>query len=139
MPLSISLAEKEGIETVDLKGRLTLGLEDRIFRKYIEGALAEGKTRIVVNLAGVKEIDDAGVESLITALEKCKKAGGRLALSNVHPAIVEPLTVAKLKASIEVFGSEQEGINSFFPDRCVAPVDLSRLIRQINREKEKYW
>lgn len=138
MPLSVTLAEKEGIQTIELKGRLTLGTEERIFRDRMEELLlTEGKTRIVVNLDGVTEIDETGMESLLCAQEKCKQAGGRLVVSNLHPALVEPLTIAKLKASIEVFGSEQEGINCFFPDRCVAPVDLSRYIQLAHREKGK--
>lgn len=134
MPLSITLSEKEGIQTAALEGRLILGAEELIFRNRIEKVLAEGKTRIVVDLDGVTEIDETGMESVVCATEACRAAGGQLVLSRLHPALIEPLTLAKLKASVEVFGSEQEGINSFFPNRCVAPVDLSPYVRSARHE-----
>lgn len=135
MPLSLTLSEKEGIQTVDLEGRLSQGKEEVIFRDCIRALLAQGKNRIVVNVGDVTEIDEPGMESLICALVKCQEAGGRLVLANLHPALIEPLTMGKLKASVEVFGSEQEGINSFFPERCVAPVDLSRFIRHDSQDR----
>jgi anti-anti-sigma factor len=137
MPLSITLSDKEGIQTLELKGRLTLGTEDAFFRDRVEKVLAEGKTRIVVNLNEVTEIDDSGMESLLCAQEKCQEAGGHLVLSNLHPALIQPLTMAKLKASAEVFDAEQEGINSFFPDRRVAPIDISRYVRPVHGEEEE--
>jgi anti-anti-sigma factor len=135
MPFSITLSEKEGIQTVALQGRLALGTEEVIFRDCIGALLAQGKNRIVVNLGEVTEIDDPGMESVLCARVKCQEAGGRLVVANLHPALIEPLTMAKLKASAEVYGSEQEGINSFFPDRCVAPVDLSRFLRHAHAEQ----
>jgi anti-anti-sigma factor len=135
MPFSITLSEKEGIQTVELKGCLTLGTAEVIFRDCIGVVLAQGKRRIVVNLGEVTEIDETGMESLLCAMEKCHESGGRLVLANLHPALIEPLTMAKLKASAEVFGSEQEGINSFFPERYVAPVDLDQLLRRFNQDK----
>lgn len=135
MPFSITVSEKEGIQTVELQGRLTLGVEEVIFRNCIGALLTHGKNRIVVNLSEVTEIDEPGMESILCALAKCQEAGGRLVLANLHPALIEPLTMGKLKASVEVFGSEQEGINSFFPERCVTPVDLSRFIRHDSQDR----
>lgn len=135
MPLSITLTEKEGIQALELEGRLTLGSEEVIFRDSMEAVLAQGKNRIVVDLREVIEIDDVGMESLITAQAKCRDAGGNLVLANLHPALIQPLTTGKLKASLDVFGSEQEGINSFFPNRCVAPVDLSRYIKRLAHQE----
>ena len=79
MPFSITVSEKEGIQTVGLQGRLTLGVEEVIFRDCIGALVAHGKNRIVVNLGGVTEIDEPGMESILCARVKCQEDRGRLA------------------------------------------------------------
>jgi anti-sigma B factor antagonist len=124
MSLKIIQREQEGIEIVDLIGRLTFGQEDLAFRSELDELVRAGKNRVVLNLNDVSEMDTSGLGTLLFALAKLQKAGGGLALVNVKPLHIEILVAAKLTAMFEVFKDDQHAVNSFFPGREVQRYDI---------------
>ena len=115
MALAIAHRGREGIEILDLDGRLVFGEEDLQFRNEIDKLLRAGKNRVVLNLARLAEIDTTGLGTLLFALAKLRKEGGGLALVNLRSSHIELLELTKLETVFEVFDDEQEAINSFFP------------------------
>lgn len=137
MGLEIGHRELEGIEIVDLQGRLTFGDEDLQFRNDIDKLARTGKNRVVLNLAGVTDIDTTGLGTLLFALAKLRKAGGGLALVNLNPSHIELLVLAKLETVFEVFGDEQNAINSFFPGREIQRFDILEFVRSMPQRQGK--
>jgi anti-sigma B factor antagonist len=137
MGLEIGHRELEGVEIVDLEGRLTFGEEDLQFRDEIDNLVRTGKNRLVLNLAGVTDIDTTGLGTLLFALAKLRKAGGDLALVNLNPTHIELLVLAKLETVFEVFGDEQNAINSFFPGREIRRYDILEFVRSIRQKQAK--
>ena len=137
MGLEIGHRELEGIEIVDLQGRLTFGEEDLQFRTDIEKLVRTGKNRLVLNLAGVTDIDTTGLGTLLFALAKLRKVGGGLALVNMNPSHIELLVLAKLETLFEVFGDEQNAINSFFPGREIQRFDILEFVRSMPQGQPK--
>lgn len=137
MGLEIGHRELEGIEIVDLEGRLTFGEEDLQFRNEIDKLVRTGKNRLVLNLARVTDIDTTGLGTLLFAMAKLRKAGGALALVNLNPTHIELLVLAKLEAVFEVFGDEQNAINSFFPGREIRRYDILEFVRSIRQKQPK--
>jgi anti-sigma B factor antagonist len=131
MALEIERREQEGISILRLTGRLTFGPEDMELNDEIRRALAARRTRLVVDLGGVGKIDSAGLGTLLYARAELRRAGGGLRLADLQPAHMQVLVVAKLETVFDVFGSEQDAINSFFPDRKVAHYDLLELVTSI--------
>jgi anti-sigma B factor antagonist len=129
MSLEIVQREQEGIEIVDLKGRLTFGPEDLHFRSELDRRVREGKNRVVLNLNDVSEMDTTGLGTLLFALAKLRKAGGDLALVNLQPSHIAVLMAARLSTVFEVFKEDQDAINSFFPGREVQRYDLLEYVR----------
>ncbi len=86
--LEIIHREDQGIGILDLKGRLTFGLEDLEFRNDVESTLASGKIRLVFNLSGLDEIDTTGLGTILFAGGKARDAGGDLAICNSNPSHV---------------------------------------------------
>lgn len=129
MSLEIVHREQEGIVIVDLKGRLTFGPEDLHFRSELDGLVRAKKTRVVLNLDQVNEIDTTGLGTLLFALAKLQKSGGGLALVNLKSAHIEVLVAARLAEVFEVFKTDQDAINSFFPDREVQRYDILEFVR----------
>ena len=71
--LGIIHREDQGIGILDLKGRLTLGLEESIeFRNDVESTLASGKIRLVFNLSGLDELDATGLGTILFAGGKAR-------------------------------------------------------------------
>jgi anti-sigma B factor antagonist len=133
----ISEREVEGIEVLDLRGRLTFGEEDLQFRDEIGKLVQAGKIHIAMNLCKVSEIDTTGLGTLLFALVKLRKVGGRLALFNLNPKHLELLVMMKLEAVIEIFKDQQDAIDSFFPDRQVKHFDILKFVESMQRNPDR--
>ncbi len=136
MALQVTRREQDGISILKLKGRLTFGEEDILLNDEIRHALAARRVRLVINLAGVDKIDSAGLGTLLYARAELRRAGGGLALANLHPAHLKTLLVARLETVFNVFGGELDAVNSFFPDRKVPHYDLLALVNSLSHTHE---
>lgn len=129
MSLEIVQREQEGIAIVDLNGRLILGEADLDFRSELDKLVRIGKSRVVLNLHDVSEIDTTGLGTLLFALAKLRKSGGGLALVNLKASHIKVVLEAKLAAVFEVFTTDQDAINSFFPGREVQRYDILEFVQ----------
>ena len=129
MTLAIVQSEQEGITIVDLKGPLTFGSADAHFRSELDKLVQAKQIRVVLNLDGVSEIDTTGLGTLLFALAKLQKAGGGLALVDLKPLHIAVVLEAKLAAVFEIFKTDQDAINSFFPGREARRYDILQFVR----------
>jgi anti-anti-sigma factor len=129
MSLEIVYREQEGIQIVDLKGHLTLGPGDSHFRSELDKLVLAKQIRVVLNLDDVGEIDTAGLGTLLFALAELQKAGGGLALVNLKPLHIAVVLEAKLEAIFEIYKTDQDAINSFFPGREARRYDILEFVR----------
>ena len=137
MPLQITAREQEGIQIVDLHGRLTLGPEDLVFRTELDALVRAGKNRVVLNLTQVNDLDSTGLGTLLFALAELQKAGGNLALVNMSHPHLELLVEARLDATFRIFADDQDAINSFFPDRELKHYDILEFVRSRQQKPAK--
>jgi anti-sigma B factor antagonist len=135
MALKIIRRQQEGISVIQLTGRLVFGEEDNLLNDEIRRALAARRFRLVMDLGGVDKIDSAGLGTLLYARAELRRAGGGLALANLRPAHLETLLIAKLETVFDVYGCEQDAINSFFADRAVPHYDLLELVTSLRHAR----
>jgi anti-sigma B factor antagonist len=135
MALEIARREQEGVSILRLKGHLIFGPEDLALDDEIRRALAVHSVHLVIDLGGVDKIDSAGLGTLLYARAELRRAGGGLALANLHPAHMKVLLVARLETVFDVFGNELDAINSFFPERKVPHYDLLELVSSIRQAR----
>ncbi len=138
MALKITRREQEGISILQLKGHLTFGQGDIVLDDEIRHALAARRVRLVIDLGDVDKIDSAGLGTLLYARAELRRAGGGLALANLHPSHIQVFLVAKLETVFKVYGSELDAINSFFPDREVPQYDLLQLVTSIRQARNTH-
>src|SRR5271166_2026233 len=138
MALKITRREQEGISILQMKGHLKFGQEDNVLNDEIRHALAARRVRLVIDLGGVDKIDSAGLGTLLYARAELRRAGGGLALANLHPSHIQVFLVAKLETVFEVYGTELDAINSFFPDRKVPHYDLLQLVTSIRQARNTH-
>jgi anti-sigma B factor antagonist len=131
MRLKVTRREQDGISVLQLKGRLTLGPEDELLNDEVQHALAVRKVRVVLDLSGLDKMDSAGLGSLLGARAELTRAGGGLALANLNSAHMKALLVARLETVFEIFGSDADAINSFFPERHVPHYDLLTVLASL--------
>lgn len=129
MPLEIVTRKQEGIEILDLKGRLTFGEEDLRLREELEKLGREKKTKVVMDLDNLHQIDTTGFGTLLFAQETLRASGGGLALARLKPAHIEVLMKAKLEVVFDIYEDDQDAVNSFIPGRLAARYDVLEFVR----------
>lgn len=134
MSLDIQQREREGITILDFKGRLTMGEESVQFRGKVEALIRDGISNLILNLAGVDYIDSTGLGTLVICSTSFRKANGTIKLLNVNKRNIELLVMTKLATVFEFFSTEQDAINSFFPDRAVRHFDILDFVREMKEE-----
>jgi anti-sigma B factor antagonist len=128
MSLDIRESSREGVDILSLKGRLTVG-EASSVREKINAVIAIGTVNVLLNLQNVEYIDSTGLGALVICFTSLKKAGGALKLVNPNKRNVELLLLTKLHTIFEVFNDEQDGVNSFFPDREIKHFDILSFVQ----------
>ena len=113
-----------------MKGRLIVGQPSGLLRETITQIAAGGSINVILNLAHVEYIDSTGLGSMVICFTSLQKAGGALKLLSLTKRNIELLVLTKLATVFEIFGDEQEAINSFFPDREVKHFDILNFVQQ---------
>ena len=135
MHLEIQKRETEGITILDLKGRLILGPEDLSLRERALALLDRGTRRLIVDLKDVSHIDTAGFGSLLFCSEKFRSSGGRLVIANLGPEQVSASNILQLEITLEIYSTELDAVNSFFPDRVVPHYDILQLVEELKNRR----
>ena len=78
MALKFTNREVDGVSVVALDGRIVLGEESNALRERVKALVAEGKKKIVLNMANVTFIDSAGLGTLVAAHHSAKSQGAAL-------------------------------------------------------------
>lgn len=129
MSLEINRREREGILILDLAGRITVGEEASRLREALREAAAAGRVNVLLNLEKVDYIDSTGLGALVMGYTSLRKAGGKLKLANLSRRNVELLVFTKLETVFEIFDSELDAVNSFFPGRAVRRFDILSFVQ----------
>lgn len=113
MALRMTDREVNGVNVIDLEGRIVLGEESNAFREKVKGLLAAGKKKIVLNLANVTYIDSAGLGTLVATFHSARSQGATLKLANLGQKFKEVLQVTKLMTVFDTYENEAAAVQSF--------------------------
>ena len=104
---SISITERrvDDVTILELDGRLVLEEGEIPLRDCVDRLVAEGHSRIVLDLRRVTRLDSAGIGMLVCKYMTALRRGGALKL----------LQITRLFTVFEVFESEEEAVRSFGP------------------------
>ena len=110
--MEIRVTEHLDFITLNLKGRLDIAssanLKDDILRH-----VANGRNRIILNLAQVDFINSSGLGTLVSILKEVRLAKGRLVLSNLASYVQEIFEITQLCNIFEIFASEADAQDVF--------------------------
>ena len=98
---------------LDLRGRMTVSEETTPAADTVRRLLAEGRRKILLNLAHVPFVDSLGIGDIVRAFAATQRAGGTLRLCGVNERIRGVLVDTRLVDVIDAFESEQLGLDSF--------------------------
>ena len=113
MTVRMTNSEVDGVSVVKLDGRIVLGDESNALREKLKSLSAEGKKKIVLNMAEIKYIDSSGLGILVAAHVSAKKQDASIRLCHLGDKFHELLQITKLLTVFDVYDSEAAAIRSF--------------------------
>jgi anti-anti-sigma factor len=75
MSVRMTNSEVDGVSVVELDGRIVLGEESNSLGEKLKSLIAEGKKKIVLNVADIKCIDSAGLGTFGCRLSQRQNSG----------------------------------------------------------------
>ena len=111
--MTITTREVSHVTVVDINGRITLGDETEQLRSTVRNLIAEGKKKIILNLAHVDFIDSSGVGELVSSFTAVRNAGGDLKLLSLTKKVNDVLNVTKLYTVFDIKEDEFTAVKSF--------------------------
>ncbi|HLG32727.1 MAG TPA: STAS domain-containing protein [Ignavibacteriaceae bacterium] len=111
--MKIKTTEKYEAVIIELKGNVMGGDDTKEFNELLHKLIDKGKTRIVVDLGGVKFMNSSGLGMLIGGLTTVKKADGVFKLANVTDKIESLLIITKLITIFETYDSVDKAVEAF--------------------------
>ena len=96
-----------------LTGEMLLDDGDLVFRRHVHELIDRGRTKILVDLAGVTYIDSSGVGMMAAKLKTVRDQGGDIRLLRLNTRGHRLFSVAKLHTVFEIFNDEAMAIRSF--------------------------
>jgi anti-sigma B factor antagonist len=135
MSLEIQDRRREGIDILELKGRITAGPEAGALRDRVSALSSAGSRNFVLDLAHVDYIDSTGLGTLVICATSLRKNGGNIKLLNLNRRNIELLVMTKLATVFEIFTDEQDAVNSYFPDRKIKTFDILDFVQQMKKEE----
>jgi len=110
--LYLSERREGDITILDLKGRIRIN-SSTFLHKAIRCLLDEGKTKILLNLAGVTDIDSIGLGELISSQITLSNRGGEIKLIHLTDRVRDLMTITKLLTVFDVYDNEPDALSSF--------------------------
>jgi anti-sigma B factor antagonist len=135
MDLRLDQREREGIQILDLRGHLKVGGSEVTLRTTINTLVKTNTLKVILNLAEVTRIDTDGLQALVFCYTQIRKCGGALRLARLNIEHLSLNVLTKLNTVFEVFGDEQDAVNSFFPGRAVRQYDVLEWVRGQERTR----
>src|SRR5260370_25779289 len=129
MSLEIETKEREGITILDLHGRITMGEEAGKFRQVVQDLARGANPKLILNMQHVDYIDSTGLGAIVMSSTSFRKAGGEVKLLNLNRRHIELLVATKLTTIFEIFGDEQDAVNSILPGREIKPLESLRVVK----------
>ena len=113
MALQIVEKEVKGVIVLELSGRIILGEESSQLRNKVRELLNQGKTRLVLDLGNVAQVDSTGLGTLVASYTTAQSQGTAMKLANLTKRVDELMHITKLVTVFETYDSVDKAVQSF--------------------------
>jgi anti-sigma B factor antagonist len=113
MGLQISSRKSGGITILEVRGRITIGRGNDALSTELRKLAEAGPCNVIVNLAGVTQVDSSGISTIVRTFVTAERRGGQLKLLNPTGHVREVLELTRLIRSIPTYEDEATALASF--------------------------
>ncbi|HEX6864575.1 MAG TPA: STAS domain-containing protein [Thermoanaerobaculia bacterium] len=111
--MNVNVRQRDDVNVLDLKGRITIGSGEVALRNAVQEALNSGAKKVLINMKEVSTIDSSGIGELVSAYTTATNRGAKLRLANLPAKVTDILTITQLITVFDVYDSEDAAIQSF--------------------------
>lgn len=103
------------VTVLDMSGRVVLSEpgSDAQLKDSVAGLVASGARQVIINVAGVTDIDTSGLSALVSTNITIARTGARLKLIGLTPRLRHLLHVTRLDAVFDICETEQQALDGF--------------------------
>ena len=113
--VQIAAREREGVTILDISGSMSGSAS--ALHTDVQAALDRSTVGVVLNLEQTNYIDSTWLGAIVQSFAKLGASGRRLKLLNPPAALMQLFVITHLSEIFDIFTSEDDGVNSFFPAR----------------------
>ncbi|HTM49939.1 MAG TPA: STAS domain-containing protein [Bryobacteraceae bacterium] len=113
MSANLTTRQVGDVSLVDVSGRITLGEGSSALRQLLRDLLAQGHTKILLNVRNVSYIDSSGIGELVSGFTTVANQGGTLKLLGLTNRIKDLLQITKLYTIFDIHEDEAHAVRSF--------------------------
>jgi anti-sigma B factor antagonist len=111
--LHITEHQADDVTVLVLAGEMLVDDGDVAFGRRIAELIKAGRVKLVVDLAGVQQIDSSGVGMMVAKTKALRAGLGDMKLVRPTPRTERVLSMMKLTAMFETFGDEAAAVASY--------------------------
>jgi anti-sigma B factor antagonist len=111
--LNISVRQAGDVTILDLGGKVTIGEGSIALRTAVRNLIAEGKTKVLLNMSDISYCDSSGIGELVSSFSAIQREGGTMKLLNLTKKLKELMSITKLLTVFDNFEDEETALASF--------------------------
>ena len=111
---------------LDVTGAIRIGTDAVALRNSVRLLIDEGKSKILLNLSGVSQIDSSGLGELIASHIALNEKGGAIKLVNLTDRVREVMIITKLVTVFDIYDDEEEAVASFDTEALIVQSSEAR-------------
>jgi anti-sigma B factor antagonist len=120
MMVKVTTRDRDNVTILDVAGTSATRQVFSALRDRIWELVRAGSNRILINMAGINDIDSLGMGELVGAYITVTNAGGEMKLLNVSSWVRRLLDLTRLSAVFETHDDEEFAVRSFSRTRTFA-------------------
>ena len=115
---ALQIAERQvgDVTVLDLWGQITIGEASELLRATIKQLIENGRTRVLLHLGGVRQVDSSGLGSLVAVYTALQRVGGDLKLVQLSERLEDLMIMTKLVTVFDTYNDEAVALESFRPN-----------------------
>jgi anti-sigma B factor antagonist len=109
---SVSVRQEGPVTVVDISGTVTYNEAGALHETFLE-LLRKGRTKILLNLSNVTQLDSSGIGALARAFATVRGKGGDLKMMQLSKQVQRLLEITNLCTIFEDYSDETSALRSF--------------------------
>jgi len=111
--MKLEIRNENDVTVIAPAGSLVLGPAEDAMNETVTRLLVEGRTRLIIDLGGVKRIDSSGIECLLLASQRARDRGGDARLARVSPRFQTLLEISQLTSVLHIYPEVADAVSSY--------------------------